>query len=389
MSLATRCINCSTVFRVVQDQLLVSEGWVRCGRCREVFNAIENMFDLKKDTPSSLLPLATPPTGFDTLRDTPPAAPAGGAARADRRAVPRPSPPSPPSQDAFVSSTNTRPPRVDHPGFAASASSQEPVRVSLWPSSEQTDVGHGAGLAAGDAAGDSATGNSKQARARSKALRDDVDFQMSESTLDVPVDVSSVGHLPSDEAVDQLLIGNSRDTQFEPYPQAPDFLVRARLASRWQQPKVRLALRLAAILLSITLGLQVVMHARDTLAARWPVAESMLQALCAPLNCRVEAPRRLQALKVESAALTESGTAGTYRLAVALRNVDDIVVRMPALDLRILNARGEPVARRIITASELGMTSLVIEAGGDANLQGLLRLSLPNVAGYNVEAFYP
>jgi predicted Zn finger-like uncharacterized protein len=380
MSLATRCINCSTVFRVVQDQLLVSEGWVRCGRCREVFNAIENMFDLKKDTPSSLLPLATPPTGFDTLRDTAPAASMGTEARADRRAEPRP---ASPSVDTFVSSTNARPPRLDHPGFAASANSQEPVRVSLWPSSAQPDASDGAGDDA------DALRNSKHARARSKALRDDVDFQMSESTLDVPVDVSSVGHLPSEEAVDQLLIGNSRDTQFEPYQQTPDFLVRARQASRWQQPKVRLALRLAAILLSITLGLQVVMHTRDTLAARWPFAESMLQALCTPLNCRIEAPRRLQALKVESAALTESGTAGTYRLAVALRNVDDIVVRMPALDLRILNARGEPVARRIITASELGMASSVIDPGGDANLQGLIRLSLPNVAGYNVEAFYP
>lgn len=375
MSLATRCINCSTVFRVVQDQLLVSEGWVRCGRCREVFNAIENMFDLKKDLPSSLLPLATPPTGFDNLLDVPPHSDAND--REDRRVIPRS---AAPSHGAFVSSTNTRPTRIDHPGFAAAANSQEVVRASLWPTSEQPGVG--------DHAMD-AGGNSKQARARSKALRDDVDFQMSESTLDVPVDGSSVGVMPSDEEVDQLLSSNGRDTQFAPFQQAPDFLVRAQQASRWQQPKVRLALRLAAILLSITLGLQVVMHSRDTLAARWPVAELMLQALCAPLNCRVEAPRRLQALKVESAALTESGTAGTYRLAVALRNVDDIIVRMPALDLRILNARGEPIARRIITASELGMTSSVIEAGGDANLQGLIRLSLPQVAGYNVEAFYP
>ena len=45
MSLATRCTACGTVFRVVQDQLRVSEGWVRCGRCTEVFNAVENLVD--------------------------------------------------------------------------------------------------------------------------------------------------------------------------------------------------------------------------------------------------------------------------------------------------------------------------------------------------------
>lgn len=46
MSLATRCPACSTTFRVVQDQLKVSEGWVRCGQCQEVFNALETLFEL-------------------------------------------------------------------------------------------------------------------------------------------------------------------------------------------------------------------------------------------------------------------------------------------------------------------------------------------------------
>jgi predicted Zn finger-like uncharacterized protein len=49
MSLATRCTACGTAFRVVQDQLKVSEGWVRCGQCREVFNALEQLFDLERD----------------------------------------------------------------------------------------------------------------------------------------------------------------------------------------------------------------------------------------------------------------------------------------------------------------------------------------------------
>jgi predicted Zn finger-like uncharacterized protein len=51
MSLATRCTHCGTIFKVVQDQLKVSEGWVRCGRCHEVFNALPTLFDLEKDPP--------------------------------------------------------------------------------------------------------------------------------------------------------------------------------------------------------------------------------------------------------------------------------------------------------------------------------------------------
>ena len=51
MSLATRCTACGTIFRVVQDQLRVSEGWVRCGRCAEVFDAGEQLFDIDRDAP--------------------------------------------------------------------------------------------------------------------------------------------------------------------------------------------------------------------------------------------------------------------------------------------------------------------------------------------------
>jgi predicted Zn finger-like uncharacterized protein len=53
MSLATSCPSCGTVFRVVQDQLKVSEGWVRCGHCQEVFNALEGLFDLARREPGS------------------------------------------------------------------------------------------------------------------------------------------------------------------------------------------------------------------------------------------------------------------------------------------------------------------------------------------------
>ena len=39
MSLVTRCPACSTMFKVVADQLRVSQGWVRCGNCSDVFDA--------------------------------------------------------------------------------------------------------------------------------------------------------------------------------------------------------------------------------------------------------------------------------------------------------------------------------------------------------------
>src|SRR5947208_1203718 len=63
MSMATRCITCGTIFRVVQDQLKVSEGWVRCGRCDGVFNAVESLFDLEREAPPPWQPGSAAPTG--------------------------------------------------------------------------------------------------------------------------------------------------------------------------------------------------------------------------------------------------------------------------------------------------------------------------------------
>ena len=81
MSLATRCTSCGTVFRVVQDQLKVSEGWVRCGRCDAVFNALEGLFDLGRDAPAELGRAPAQPLAATARRRRRPSRRAADAAR--------------------------------------------------------------------------------------------------------------------------------------------------------------------------------------------------------------------------------------------------------------------------------------------------------------------
>ncbi|WP_236676783.1 zinc-ribbon and DUF3426 domain-containing protein [Aquariibacter lacus] len=64
-SLATRCGSCGTVFRVAQEQIKPSEGWVRCGRCHEVFNALDGLFDLDHEVPPPVPVAWTPQLGHD------------------------------------------------------------------------------------------------------------------------------------------------------------------------------------------------------------------------------------------------------------------------------------------------------------------------------------
>ena len=106
MSLITRCTNCETLFKVVPDQLRISDGWVRCGQCGEVFDAtlglMENGPEAQRDAPPTVeaqtvaglaAALAAPAVGSPGVDDQPAsdanirpatttAAPAHGAADA-------------------------------------------------------------------------------------------------------------------------------------------------------------------------------------------------------------------------------------------------------------------------------------------------------------------
>ena len=109
MSLATSCPSCGTVFRVVQDQLKTSEGWVRCGQCQEVFNALEGLFDLDRressattrsgiaQTPRPAPQPSLPPPGHDpndpAWAETRPAMFSGS-----KSSLPPPAPPRPQQQ---------------------------------------------------------------------------------------------------------------------------------------------------------------------------------------------------------------------------------------------------------------------------------------------------
>ena len=61
MSLITRCPACETMFKVVPDQLRISEGWVRCGQCGEVFDASRHLLPDPNDEAAAATEASPPP----------------------------------------------------------------------------------------------------------------------------------------------------------------------------------------------------------------------------------------------------------------------------------------------------------------------------------------
>jgi predicted Zn finger-like uncharacterized protein len=68
MSLITRCPACGTMFKVVADQLRISEGWVRCGHCAEIFDASADLRDdSEPEAAAPTRPASIPPDEPETI----------------------------------------------------------------------------------------------------------------------------------------------------------------------------------------------------------------------------------------------------------------------------------------------------------------------------------
>jgi len=100
MSLATRCTHCGTIFKIVQDQLKVSEGWVRCGRCNEIFNALPGLFDLEREPPPPRPKPRTPAPTTDTSTES-----LGAGASTTAFSEPSAAPPPAPTPPAPTTAT--------------------------------------------------------------------------------------------------------------------------------------------------------------------------------------------------------------------------------------------------------------------------------------------
>jgi predicted Zn finger-like uncharacterized protein len=348
MSLATRCSACSTVFRVQQDQLKASEGWVRCGRCGTVFSALEGLFDLERESNSGLMPLEPPPGAAPKPKPpiamTPPPADAGSAAYFHDDV-----------EDDDAPAADAKPLAAERAESPAHALADEPL-----------------GEFAASSAYQAAAAASFTATYRDE--RDDDD--------DAALLTEHSGH--------HTVFDESAPVYTGAAPLAPSFVREAERAARWQRPVVRRLTIAAALALPLLLAAQVALHHRDLVAARWPGSADLLGALCAPLNCTVQAPRSLDAVSVESSGLTRVDGAPLYKLQVAVRNRADWAVAMPALDLTLTDPRGEIVSRRVLRAADLGGGAPdALAAGAEWSALATLDVGDRRVTGYTIDLFYP
>jgi predicted Zn finger-like uncharacterized protein len=352
--LATRCPACGTVFRVVADQLRVSDGWVRCGRCSDVFNAAEALMDLETGAPRRMP--AEPPVA---------AAPSVAVAGAAMLPTAPPSTVAAPAAPAWSASA------VD-PGWSSRADAADgPTAAPPQPMADADDPTPSVPDTVAE------FGRDDGAPPSEPPVVDTMASRFADDAADADLAAPGAAPAAAAEAAGEAL----------PMP-TPSFLRRAQRAERWRSPRLRAALAAMGVLALLGLLAQAAWAWRDLIAVQAPALRPALAAACDALGCRLAPPRAIEGLVVDSSGLVRVERSNLYRLSVTLRNRAAHEVALPALELALTDAQGRLIARRVLQPAEFGVQQTLLPAGRDLALQGTLQIA-DTVAGYTVELFYP
>lgn len=337
MSLITRCPACQTLFKVVPDQLRVSDGWVRCGQCDEVFEAP--------------LHLVQDPVGQAPISD--------------------------PAQKPLVS-----------PG-ATDGAAHEPatsdidldLNLSLGPYEEaipepEQSPEPTSSLTATETVWESEPVPPPDAQEVIAAEARPPDFSQSILLATRQPEQDPVAPVETEAAV----------------PPAISFLQARTISKPAHTPVQRGVLLLSGLLLLLSLAIQIGLHERDRIAALAPDVKPWLEALCRPFACTLSPLRQIEAMVIDSASFTKMGE-GLYRLSFVLLNSAPYPLAMPAVELTLTDSLDRPVLRRVFLPSELDLNAGTLAARAEwttaLGLQVKPGGGADRVAGYRLYVFYP
>lgn len=353
MALITRCPVCGTQFKVVPDQLRISEGWVRCGQCAEVFDASHDLHQgemAQLEPPVPAAAEAAPILDVESVESP--------VALADPPATPYLSPAVPESFTNYL-----------HPAPVLSPVLEEPEA---------------------DMQADEVLPEAVVAQDVLDAPPEEALVATAEEVLSEPEPVAEHGAAAAEEVPPPM--------HFEPEPSA-ELLAENYSFARVPPPASQGRLRferwggLTAVgLLGVLLGVQMLLFGRDRIAASWPISRPLLQSTCELLGCRVQALRHIESIAIDSSSLSV-GHNDAYHLSLVLKNHAMVDLAMPALEFVLTDGDEQALFRRVLMPADFGGASRLLFAGREwattIDLQVQDGPMKSRIVGYRLLAFYP
>lgn len=329
------------MFKVVPDQLRVSDGWVRCGQCDEVFDANAHLQSLENAPAPVMQPDPNPFSWGDSLE-------VDRAAQHPKIELDFPEAVGPTSLDGDVLEE-----------VADSEPLASPVPDEAPAASEPMDA-----VPADD------LGASRQG--------------MDETMLLPHSELEPLSQLPSD-------LHSDLQSDAVPVP-PPRFLKPERSTSTPHSRSARFVVAIACVLSACLLLGQWLVHERDRIAATEPATLAVLEPLCGVLDCSVAPLRLIESVVIDSSSFGKT-QADVYRLGFAIKSTALVEVAVPSLELTLTDAQDAAVLRRVLSPQDLGYQRLTLASGGEWAGSVPVTVKLPagaeRIAGYRLLAFYP
>ena len=335
MSLITRCPSCGTNFKVVTDQLKVSQGWVRCGQCAKVFDASQT---LQEVAPSQLVVSEARPAQQHLAQA---------------------------SQAAVMSGMRQAIDSVANAYVSADSSPVLPIEEVVMDSQPEPEP-----LPQPDPA-----------------------------PAPSPQPAPSHIHPPQHSAVDLLIEPTPVTAPMQPNePVIPgsdepevSFVREARKKALWRRPLMRVTLVLVALLLTTGLLLQVAVFQRNELATTQPALKPWLERLCTFMRCEIKPLQRIDAVVIDSSTFTKVSNE-LYQLNVVIKNTSTTPLATPSLELTLTDVQDQIVVRRVLAPAQFGAgdtLSASTEFTGGLGVKVVGTAALGHVVGYRLFVFYP
>jgi len=355
MSFITRCPACATAFKVVPDQLKISDGWVRCGQCQQVFNAT---LDLQPWSPGPEPAAPQPPQ------------PSQQSAAQVHETVPEPEPES-----------RTTPASVPQPVVPPPSPAQTEPQEPDGPQEPQPEVQH---QQASQAQPEVQCATVSQPQPTPGDAEPALVQQPQPDPQHQPTDPQPRPAVDADADAGASPLAHTAQT-------APSFVRKAQRQALWRRPAVRLLLLVAVAALALLLGLQAATQWRAPLARAVPATQPVLEALCQTLDCQQALPTNPNDVVIDSSVLLRLGP-GMYGFHVVLRNQTALEVASPAIELTLTDIHDQVLVRRVLLPHEWPRPTASLPAGAEWSLQ--FELAFDGIegrvmTGYRAILFYP
>lgn len=357
----TRCPACATHFRVTPEQLKTRSGRVRCGECREVFNALDSLVE---EPVLAMAPPQRPPLPVQDIAASPEDA---GTATVPARVAEEIGQLPAASAEIGAEATEIHFPPLPATEVSPSAGQEpalpdEPTESAEFPDAEPAIT----------------------APQPEAPTPEEPEAVATDAANQIPVEPIAAIEPPAPE---QPMTGADLEADSEPAAWSETFPEPPAAPRRW--PWI-----IGSLIALVVIGVQCALAFRVELAVLWPEGKPALVTLCDLAGCEVALPAKVSLVGIEASDLhPDTAQPDRLILTATLKNRAPFAQQFPHLELTLTDTADKAVARKVLAPADYLSAKAPVSDGMPAGADVAVAVGVEardmTASGYRLYLFYP